>query len=114
MAMMIGGEGCTPSWRTVDRATLIASTAILACDWGQTRSAAAEGWTGRREGNVLMGERPSTSTVDAYFAATAVLNTAVWVVLPAKWRSVIPGVVIGAQVRTVAGNFATTRGVCGA
>lgn len=105
---------CAPTWQRVDRGTLVASMSLLACDWGQTRSAATEGWGGGQwEGNLIMGERPSSSIVDAYFASTVVINAALWALLPRGWRSVVPGAVIGVQSYTVATNARTTRGVCG-
>lgn len=105
---------CTPTaWRRVDRAALVTSTLSLACDWGQTRSAANEGWTGRFEANLIMGESPSTKVVDAYFSLALVTNIVVWAVLPPRWRSLFSGTVTLAQANAITGNVATTRGVCG-
>jgi hypothetical protein len=104
-------SGC--SFKNLNRATLAASTASLACDWGQTRSAASNHWKGRYEANPIMGTNPGTRTVDTYFASTVVLNAAIWYFIPEKLKSIIPGVVIGFQANTIAGNLDTTQGVCG-
>jgi hypothetical protein len=104
---------CAPTWRRVDRATLVASTLSLPCDWGQTRGAAGAGWERSHERNPIMGGRPSTLTVDAYFAGAVAVNALAWAVLPARWRSLIPGVVIGSQAYAVALNADTARGARG-
>lgn len=101
-------------WRAIDTTMLVVSTAALALDWRQTRSAAAEQWSGGRwEGGypaqMAIGAHPSARTVDCYFAVAAAANIALWAVLPPRWRSVIPGVVIGAEAWTIAGNLSTTH-----
>lgn len=101
-------------WRTIDTTVLVASTAALAIDWRQTRNAAVERWSGGRwEGGypaqMTLGAHPSTHSVDGYFALAAATNIALWTILPARWRSVIPGIVIGAEVSTIAGNLSTTH-----
>ncbi len=107
--------GCATAWTHIDRASLATSTASLAVDWTQTRSAAREGWSGgRTEGGIpamaVMGTTPATHAVDAYFAGCAVANTVLWAVLPPKWRSVVPGFVIGVQAYTIRSNLAVTSG----
>jgi hypothetical protein len=105
--------GCsTGAWRVADGTSLALSTAALVADAAQTRSAAADGWAGRTETGwpaaPVMGGTPGVHTVELYFATAIALNAAVWVLLPARWRSVIPGVVIGAQAPVVIGNLKTT------
>lgn len=92
----------------VNAGTLVASSALVACDWNQTRHAAARGWhigeLPQWEANPLLGRAPSTGAVDAYFAGTIAVNAAVWYFVPARWRSVLPGFVIGAESATVLDN----------
>lgn len=97
----------------VDTAALIASTASLACDWGQTRSAADRGWASRIERNPILGPRPSTSQVDMYFGVTALLNVTLWTLLPKGWKSIVPAGVTAMEANTVYGNRDTTVAKCG-
>lgn len=101
-------------WRAIDTTFLVASTATLAIDWRQTRGAAMERWSdGRWEGGYpahgVIGLHPSARSVDCYFAVAAAMNVALWIALPARWRSVIPGFVVGAEAWTIAGNLSTTH-----
>lgn len=99
-------------WRAIDITMLIASTAALAIDWRQTRSAAMEHWTGRAEVGIAamtLGGTPSPHGVDCYFATAAAVNVALWAALPPRWRSAIPGIVLGVEARTIAVNLPTTR-----
>jgi hypothetical protein len=116
LAVLVLGSGCAQFGRSspVDVAALAMSTASLAVDWRQTRSAAVDGWSGGRwEGGVpagqMIGAHPSVGRVDGYFLGAAMVNAALWAALPRHWRSVIPGFVIGAEVYTVVGNLPTTR-----
>jgi len=95
------------SVRSFDRATLLASTASLACDWRQTSNAAAAGWSGTREANPVMGPHPDTTTVGLYFLGVAFVNAAVWAVVPRGWRSLAPSALVGVQARTIRGNNGT-------
>jgi hypothetical protein len=115
----------TCSCAHVDRAAIVASTATMACDWAQTRSAASQGWTwierGERmraaEQNPLLGPSPGVASVDAYFAAATAINLAVYALLPRRYRGVIPLVVTAAETRAIVGNYAEDRrsltGMCG-
>jgi hypothetical protein len=85
-------------WRAIDTGMLIVSTGMLACDWNKTRRAAARGWSGEWEGNPVLGKHPGATTVDVYFAATAVVNAAIWYALPRKWRSAIPALLTASQI----------------
>lgn len=103
-ALLVSAGACTH----VNRATLLTSSALLACDWSQTRHAAAGGWEHYREANPVMGPTPTPRTVDTYFLSAAVLNTAIWYVLPESVRSVIPGIVSSVQAKTIVGNVPRT------
>lgn len=101
-------------WWMIDMMMLAISTASLTLDWRQTSNAADERWSGGRKEsgyitNITIGSHPSTHAVDYYFVATAVVNTALWSVLPKRWRSVIPGLVIGVEIPTIIGNLKTTH-----
>jgi len=98
--------GC--SARSFDRSTLITSTAMLAWDWSQTRGMAERGWAGMEEDNPILGPTPDTRGVDAYFASTIAINFVLWMVLPPRWRSVIPVAVTAVQARTVMDNAPRT------
>ncbi|HSR79119.1 MAG TPA: hypothetical protein VLN57_21275 [Xanthobacteraceae bacterium] len=108
--------GCSPiSWRMVDVASLALSEASLACDMGQTMSAANTGWSTTLERNPVMGLSPSRTMVGTYFAAAMVLNAVLWAVLPRGWRSAAPVGVVAEQVKAIRGNLGTTPGPwCGA
>lgn len=94
----------------VNRATLVASTAALVVDWRYTRGNAQREWHcgGRQfyESNPVMGWRPSTGAVDLYFAAAAALNTAVWVLMPSRYKSAVPVGVLALQAGPIMGNLA--------
>lgn len=100
-------------WQTIDVATLAMSTAALACDWGQTHSAAAEGWRDRHEGNPVMGLTPTTARVNAYFAGVAAINIGLWLVMPKRYKSIVPVALAAAEVMQVRSNL-NSIGLCGA
>lgn len=103
--------GCANAY--VNSGALAASTLAVACDWGQTRWAASRGWTGGRwEGNPIMGPRPSASTVDMYFAFTALMNAAIWLVAPERARVVMPSAVVIAEGEQIRENMTRTP-LCG-
>lgn len=105
------------TWRHIDRTTLAMSTASIACDWGQTATMAAKGWDRglgpQHEENPIMGEHPSVAVVSAYFMTALVINTAVWAVLPASWRSAIPTAITGSQTITIERNVSASNTLCG-
>lgn len=97
----------------VNRATLIASTAALVCDWGQTRGAASGGWRTGIEVNPIMGPTPTVRSVDTYFMGAIMINAGLWLLTPERWRSAVPIAVTGVQVHTIAGNVSRgTTGLC--
>ncbi len=96
--------GCT----TANRAALVASTLTLACDWGQTRSAASVGWPpGMQEINPILGKNPDAGKIDAYFLGTIVVNTLIYAIVPKKVKWLVPAVVIGVQQDAIRNNLST-------
>ena len=131
LAMLVAAmlAGCATANRHLGRAALVASTAALACDWGQTRSQASAGWIRRRangeewstsERNPILGQHPGTGAVDAYFVTSAFLNLMIWAALPERYRWAGPTAVMIIEAPTVVGNLTTTSnmstsnsGACG-
>ena len=97
----------------VNRATLIASTLALACDWAQTRAASSSGWVGFLESNPIMGDRPSTGMVDMYFAGALIANASAWALMPQRFRSAIPVGVVAIQQDAIRSNAGYGMGWCG-
>lgn len=108
LALVLEGGACTH----VNRVTLIASTAALVCDWGETHRAASRGWRTsagvQYESNPILGPHPSTDDVAMYFATAAAINAAIWVAMPRKLKSLVPLAVIGAQVAPLMNNARTS------
>lgn len=111
--LVLAATACSGSLRHVNRAGAVLATAALACDYGQTRSAAAAHWEGHYEANPVMGTNPSTSTVDMYFAATAVVVHLGAQLLPERIRPLAYAAVIGVQAHAIHNNLGTTQGLCG-
>ena len=109
MVMVLIGSACSH----VNRATLVASTAALACDWAQTRELAGDGWRTHRETNPMLGERPTTNVIDTYFLAAAIVNATVWAVMPERFRSVIAGGVAARQGLAIGRNLSEDASACG-
>ena len=104
---------CTPNLRNVNRGMLVASTASIACDWGQTFHAASRGWGEYEEANPVMGRTPSTTRVATYFIGALVINAAVWYLLPNKLKPVFSVAVTGFQSRVIYNNSQNDQGICG-
>jgi hypothetical protein len=105
LALLIG---CNPSQRKLlNYTTLTASTALIACDWVQTRAAAKTQWSDFEELNPILGQAPSVQRVDGYFTVATLANAALWYLLPEQVKSVVPGFVSGFQLKTVIGNNQT-------
>ncbi len=101
------GSGARRALPVVNATALAVSTGSLLWDAHQTRKAAQEQWRGREEGGgagMVIGSRPSVLAVDLYFAVAIAANTAAWWFIPERWRTVIPGVIIGVQAVTITGN----------
>lgn len=97
---------------------MVAATVVYACDWGQTRSAAREAWSGgRTEGGmpamVILGETPTVRMVDGYFAASALALFAAAHLIPERYRFLGYVAVAALEGRTAYGNLSTTSGFCG-
>lgn len=111
--LLVTTVGCSGMLRTMDVGTTAAALMTTACDFGQTMSAASQGWSnGRSEANEMMGGHPDTGMVAAYF--TGVLITELMVAaLPRKIHMPLLGGVVIAETNTIAGNLNTTTGTCG-
>lgn len=96
----------------VNRAALVMSTAMIACDWAQTDSEAATQWSNYYEKNPIIGLTPTRGEVAAYFTAAVVLNAAVWYLLPERYRAIVPAGVSVIQMKSIAHNIPRV-GVCG-
>jgi hypothetical protein len=100
----------------VTRAALATSTVVLVCDWHETRQLADRRWrVGRRtweEQNPVLGPTPGTAAVDRYFLVVAALNIALWLVLPRRWKLIVPLLLLAWEVRTVLVNVGQGLGVC--
>lgn len=106
IAIALALSACTSAQRRyVNPMALAVSTAALACDFGQTRQAAARGWEGQHEANPIMGPTPSQTTVGLYFASAAALNAVAWWLTPERWRSAAPTGVVVLQANVVGRNL---------
>jgi len=102
--------GCT----TVNRASLVTSTATILCDWGQTNRAAGNKWNNTWEANPVLGPRPSQGFVAMYFASVLSMNAIAWVVMPERTKSALPVGITVMQTDTIIGNVQGGHtGVCG-
>lgn len=102
--------------KQMDSAVVLAvSTAILACDAGQTMAVADRGWPGDlREGNMLLGDRPSVGALAAYNAGVAALNAAAWLKIPERYDWILPLALGAFEMALVSKNMiATPRPFCG-
>ncbi len=107
VAVMLGG--CVHA----NSAALAVSTAALVCDGMQTLRMAGEGWTRTSEANPVMGPAPGVSEVGAYFVGAVVINAAVWVAMPKRWRTVVPMAVTAVQIDVIRNNIGQGTGMCG-
>jgi len=93
-------------WRSEDTYREAAYLTLHAIDWGQTLDIADKcGHTDYHEHNPILGECPSRSRVNAYFATSAILHYAVSQSLPPKYRKTWQHVTIGVEVGAVANNI---------
>lgn len=99
--------------RYVDTTLLVTSTTTIACDWGYTHKMADAGWGRYAEANPLLGPRPSTGEVNAYFVSMIALNAIAWVLTPPKYRAIVPLVVTVRQSYAISNNTETVGGFCG-
>lgn len=94
---------------------LVVSNASLACDGAQTLSMAWSGWGIHHEDNPVLGFRPGPVWVATYFTSTIALNTAIWLLLPKRYRSILPVAVLPVQLTEIRWNMqkASTNSLCG-
>jgi hypothetical protein len=89
-------------WSPDDKQLLAAALTLHACDWAQTK-AIARNQARYYESNPLLGESPSISRVNNYFAATA-LATALAAHWMPKYRHAILTGVLAIEASVVARN----------
>lgn len=131
LAVLVLGAGCggVSGLTIANGIALGASSATLACDWGQTRRFAEVDWRqpvpGARpeanayyrwsESNPLLGAHPTTGEVDVYFAGALAATLLAWRMLPRRWRIAVPLVITAIQLKAIANTVdADFRpGLCG-
>lgn len=109
LAALVLCVGCVHA----DRVALATSTAALACDWGYTHAAAADGWRKFYEANPIMGPEPTTTEVSVYFASAITINAVVWALTPPTYRAALPAAVTARQTYSIAHNAHSMGGACG-
>lgn len=92
------------SWSKQDIVLEVTYQALLAIDWGQSRQIARNPEQ-YYEYNPLLGRHPSTTWVNTYFAASALLHLGVTHYLPKKCRPYFQGFTIGVETTSVVNNF---------
>lgn len=89
------------SWNRSHTALAGAFVVTLLIDAGQTRALARHGWTGFREANPLLGDRPSVGRVNAYTAVAGLTVLGAAAVVPPRVRPWLLGAAIAVQAFTV-------------
>lgn len=93
------------AWSKKDTYWQAAYFATHLADWGQTLDIASQCGSGAYyETNPVMGKCPSAQTVNAYFAATALLHYGVGHMLTPKYRRMFQAGTIGMQLSYIANN----------
>ncbi len=77
---------------------------MMALDWAQTRYAVRHP-SRYSERNPIMGEHPSTTKVDQYFALASLLMVGVTYVLPRPERRLFLGGVLVVETSAVVSNY---------
>ena len=115
VAMIFLSGACSPAMtRRMNAVALITSTALLACDAGQTMRVAHADWSGgRTEANPLMGATPGEAMVAGYFVGAITLNGLAWLLTPERYRAALPVAITAVQADTVALNYRDGLGPCG-
>lgn len=107
-------SGCSmAAARHANHVTLGLALITTACDWHETRWAAGDGWSKTYEANPIMGEEPSTTTVDVYNAAVIGATVGLGQLVPEQYRWLVYGAVAAAGVESIIVNSSTTPGLCG-
>jgi hypothetical protein len=92
------------SWNQTHTLLAGAFVVTLLMDAAQTRELARHGWSGFRESNPLLGERPSVGRVNSYTAIAGLSVLGAAAVLPPKVRPWLLGAAVAVQAFTVAGS----------
>ena len=103
--------GCGPrNWTRADSAREAAYLALHVADWGQTLDIAdhPERW---HEHNPVLGDHPSRSRVNLWFAGTAVLHPVISYVLPDDLRPYWQYGTIGLELYCVGNNYSVGIGM---
>lgn len=97
--------GALPARRSWNKThTILAGVFVvgLMIDAAQTRALARDGWSTFREGNPLLGERPSVGRINTYTALVGLGVLGAAVALPPRLRPWLLGGAIAVQALTVA------------
>ena len=92
------------SWTQTHTVLASAFVVTLMMDAAQTRELARHGWSGFREANPLLGDRPSVGQVNTYTAIAGLTVLGAAAALPPKVRPWLLGAAIAVQAFTVAGS----------
>jgi len=92
------------SWNQTHTVLASAFVVTLMMDAAQTRELARHGWSGFREANPLLGDRPSVGQVNTYTAIAGLTVLGAAAALPPKVRPWLLGAAIAVQAFTVAGS----------
>jgi hypothetical protein len=92
------------SWNQTHTLLAGAFVVTLLMDAAQTRELARHGWSGFRESNPLLGERPSVGRVNSYTAIAGLSVLGAAAALPPKVRPWLLGAAVAVQAFTVAGS----------
>lgn len=91
-------------WRESDTYREAAYLTVHSLDWMQTRTIAKNPQKFGEE-NPILGNHPSLSKVNTYFAITAIAHAGVAYMLPSDWCEAFQYVTIAVETRTVLRNF---------
>lgn len=97
----IAGLPARVSWNRSHTALAGAFVVTLLMDAAQTRDLARRGWPGFREGNPLLGDRPSVGQVNTYTALAGLSVLGAAAALPPRVRPWLLGAAIAVQALTV-------------
>lgn len=115
LVLVISLAGCsTAAVRRLNHAGLAVSSASLAIDWCQTRTAASGGWAGGYvEGGMptasVIGPQPSAGAVDAYFVVGSVALIGAAQLVPEKYRPLAYVAISAVEIIAIRNNLETTN-----
>jgi hypothetical protein len=93
------------SWTPSHTALASAFVVTLLIDAAQTRELARQGWTGYRETNPLLGERPSVGRVNSYTALAGLSVLGAAAAAPPRLRPWLLGAAIAVQALTIGSSM---------